>query len=514
MRALTVRPNVRHALFAFALAGILVGAMPIRLLAQEDPAPATAPAEKEARTASELLALGDQLAADKKYDEALLRYKDAYEQLVPRVRKRPFKHPVTPRLMKRSEMREYMLKEMKTQISDEELKLMDRSLKAFALVPAEMNVQEVMVNLLTEEVGGFYNPRSKEMFLILEDPRKRSFLSKLFQRPEFDAEEQRTTLAHEMTHALADQHFDLVGLDDLVSGNDDMATAISGLVEGEATLVMMAEMGDEGIQEGELSMSPEEYDAVFTMMSGMMPLLGGRTMRSAPPIFRRTLIFPYHKGTVFVASLTQDGGWEAVDKAFLSPPISTEQILHPEKYLGAERDNPTAVELPQLDEPLAGSGWKNLGENTLGELQIDILLSGQPETQEACEGWDGDRYAVLEHDDGRIGLAWFTTWDSAADARQFAATASQWLVSKHTSFLSRTDPAPEIEEVFELWEDPDLQQLKRTIGERHLVLELRGADVVIVDGLSPELTEQVRERLWSSQKAPISLVRTLPQDKE
>jgi hypothetical protein len=186
-------------------------------------------------TAEELLAAGDQLVEEKNYDEALLRYKEAYELIVPQLRTLPFREPVAPRLMVRSELKDYMAAELAKEVPPPLMKRMDRSLKVLGLVPETLDVRETLLNLLTEEVGGFYNPRTKEMFLIREDPVKRTFLSRLLKGPEFNAEEQRVTLAHEMTHALADQHFDLVGLDRATGGNDDMAIAISSLVEGEAT---------------------------------------------------------------------------------------------------------------------------------------------------------------------------------------------------------------------------------------------------------------------------------------
>ncbi|MBM4000709.1 MAG: hypothetical protein FJ297_14425 [Planctomycetes bacterium] len=499
-------------------------------------------AEPGAPTAKELLDAGDRLAKEKNYDEALLRYKDAYEQLVPAVRKRSFKHPVRPRLMKRSEVRQYMIDEMQKEVTPAELALMDGSLKAFGLVPAELDVKEVMVNLLTEEVGGFYNPRTKEMFLIREDPRKRGVFSALLGRKEFNAEEQRTTLAHEMTHALADQHFDLVGLDKAVSHNDDMAAAVSGLIEGEATLVMMAEMTGDATDRAERNRGPEEIDAMFDFMMNLMPFVGGRTMRTSPPIFRRTLVFPYHKGTVFVAALVERGGWDAVDGAFLDPPVSTEQILHPEKYLGNkdDRDLPMAIGLPVLDDPFRSTDWKSIGQNSLGELQIAVLFEKSPGGTDAPRGWDGDAYAIFERPDGARGLAWFTTWDSVEDSREFAATASQYFAGLATSAVARDAEAKAdsakadsaktddsnvsggagdgsdggarepAERPFDAWKDaPDTKEWNRAIDGRVVWVETRGRDAIVLSGFSEELTRAVRARLWESCKAPMALVRSL-----
>jgi hypothetical protein len=413
--------------WAYPLALLFVGTL-VGIPADAEQSTVEAPVASP--TAEELLAAGDQLVEEKNYDEALLQYKDAYELIVPQLRLLPFREPVAPRLMLRSELKDYMAAELAKEVPPPLMKRMDRSLKVLGLIPETLDVRETLLNLLTEEVGGFYNPRTKEMFLIREDPVKRTFLSRLLKGPDFNAEEQRVTLAHEMTHALADQHFDLVGLDRATGGNDDMAMAVSSLVEGEATLVMMGEMFD--IQTGPellIDMQPERIDATFRLMNWVSPFMSGRTMRNAPSIFRQTLVFPYHKGTVFTLHLTNQGGWESVNAAFRQPPLSSEQILHPEKYLGPDPDWPTAVELPRFTEHL-GETWTELGGNTLGEFQLQILLEKIPGGKQAAEGWDGDRYEVFERDDGRLAVAWFTTWDSDEDAREFAIASAHYFAER------------------------------------------------------------------------------------
>jgi hypothetical protein len=147
-------------------------------------------------------------------------------------------------------------------------------------------------------------------------------------------------------------------------------------------------------------------------------------LERTPPIIVESANFPYDAGVGFVNALYEQGGNAAVDAAFIDPPRSTEQVIHPERYL--ERDAPTAVRLPDLSETLGG-GWRELSEDTLGEFGIIVLLTGPENGGEAFEaalpkaaGWDGDRYALYAHD-GREVLLWRSVWDSAKDARQFAA---------------------------------------------------------------------------------------------
>jgi len=121
----------------------------------------------------------------------------------------------------------------------------------------------------------------------------------------------------------------------------------------------------------------------------------------------------------FVQTLQRQGGFAAVDSAFRDPPQSTEQILHPEKYTA--REAPVAVQLPELAAAL-GEGWRQTATDTLGELDLRILIQqfGDRQTAErAAAGWGGDRYALLEDDAGRAAVAIKTTWDSAPDAQEF-----------------------------------------------------------------------------------------------
>ena len=465
------------------------------------------------RSAAQLLEAGDALAKEKNYDGALLQYKEAYEVIVPKLRSLPFREPVTPRLMVRSELKNYMAEELTRDYPEPQMRLMDRSLKVLGFAPSTLDLKETLLNLLTEEVGGFYNPRTKEMFLIREDPVKRSLLARLLMGPEFDPREQRVTLAHEMAHALADQHFDLLELFELTKGNDDLALAVTSLIEGEATVVMLGELLEtDDSSELLVDLPPERIDAMFRLVSWIAPFTSGRTFRSSPKILRESLIFPYHKGTVFVLHLTNQGGWGAVNTAFGQPPLSTEQILHPEKYLGPEPDWPTAVELPKLAEQL-GDSWSALGGNVLGEMQIQILLENIPGAQQAAAGWDGDRYEVFEHEDGRLAVGWYSTWDSDEDAREFAIAAAHYFGSQLVSTDGNSDALrAQSRESFP--GDSEARGAFRRNGvedpeseSSSLLVEWRGSDVSVLFGFSAAEAVELEELIWRSQKAPLRLER-------
>ncbi len=171
------------------------------------------------------------------------------------------------------------------------------------------------------------------------------------------------------------------------------------------------------------------------------------------------MMFPYLRGMVFCAHLANGGGWEAIDDAYQNPPLSTEQILHPAKFR-KNPDLPTAVELGALTP---GDGWKELGRNVLGELQTSVMLRKQKGAA-AAAGWDGDRYAVFEGPNKKLGLVWFTTWDGEDDAREFA----QSYVRYQTSRMGK--------DAFQPGRIPD--SLWRCVDDVCRVVERRRSDVV------------------------------------
>src|SRR5262249_43541499 len=174
-------------------------------------------------------------------------------------------------------------------------------------------------------------------------------------------------------------------------------------------------------------------------------------------------------GMVFCARLTNDGGWDALNEAYRRPPLSTEQVLHPEKYK-AKPDPPTAIDLGKLD---VGPGWKELGRNVVGEMQLGVLLRRHG-GKNAAAGWDGDRYAVFEGPDGRLGLVWLSTWDSEDEAREFL----RGYVHFQTTKLGGDAPQPDV----------IADGLRRPHKGCVLAAERRGADVAVVEGFDEDRT--------------------------
>ena len=278
------------------------------------------------------------------------------------------------------------------------------------------------------QLVGFYVPRRKELALVTgpESLFGAAFVQR--QGTERAGSMQQGTLVHELTHAVQDQHFDLAKLtaDDPLSDAD---AARKALVEGDATLIMMADAG--GIRPQDFPVIAVAFRTMLedpTQFLALAPgVPGAADLAAAPAWIRDTLLFSYLQGAAFCASVLERGGQRLLDQAFRTdPPRSTEQILHPEKW-HTQRDDPVVITWPDLTAELPG--YPKAADGQLGELGIRILLqeslhdSGR--VAAAAAGWGGDRFAVYRRPGSESPLlAWITEWDAEQDADRFAIAAA------------------------------------------------------------------------------------------
>jgi hypothetical protein len=225
--------------------------------------------------------------------------------------------------------------------------------------------------------------------------------------------------AHEYTHALQDQHF---GLDRFFSDelNADQAIAAQSLLEGDATLVMSA------YQYSEVTDSELEY------MAYRASFVEREVIDAASPSLGVLTFFPYLQGSYFVYTLWIEGGfdWDKVDAAYNDPPLSSEQVMHPEKYLV---DAPQTITMPDLG-PTLGENWHKVDQNVLGEIGLLVWLLDHLEWTSAAEGaagWDGDAYVLWANEqEGRV-LAVKSVWDAPGEAVQFFEAYSDY-ITRHS----------------------------------------------------------------------------------
>ncbi len=341
--------------------------------------------------------------------EALLAVMDEIEAEVSALRGLEETSPISRTFMTRQELADYMAQELEEEYPPEEVEADVRVLAAFDFVPEDYDLLGLMVSLYSSQVVGFYDDEVDTLYVVTDNAAGE----------ELDILA-RVTFAHEYTHGLQDKHFDLDTFVDDAKFNDDQLLAHLSLVEGDASLAMT-----EYLIAHLFELTDEE---IAQLMEGGDPA-DEAILEAAPAIIRETFIFPYVSGLEFVSALQEDG-WDAVDAAFADPPQSTEQILHPEKYLS--RDEPTVVTLPPLTDTL-GAGWRLVEAETLGEFQTTLYLEQQVDEATstlATEGWDGDQYAVYINGADEV-LVFATVWDSPEDGQEFVDAYAAYAEGKY-----------------------------------------------------------------------------------
>lgn len=324
-------------------------------------------------------------------DNAALRAE--IESRVAQIRSLPAQAPVTTTLLTGAELRQRVENDLLADYTAADAQKDVLVYAAFDFLPPDFDLYTFSRDLYSEQIAGFYDPKTDEFVVVSDDA-------------VLDANEQLTH-AHEYMHALQDQHFNLDLLDDN-SLNADASAALLALAEGEAMLLQMHYM-----QQGYVSMA----ELLASAAALETPVLD-----AAPPVLANSLLYPYMAGLTFAQTLYNQGGYAALDDAWANPPQSTEQILHPDRYMAG--DVPLVVALPPLTDTL-GVGWALVQEDVLGEFMLREYLSQQLNPQQvdtAVTGWGGDRFAVYAHEtSGALVLVLRLLWDTDKDATEFAA---------------------------------------------------------------------------------------------
>ena len=300
----------------------------------------------------------------------------------------------------RVDARAFIEQQLDEELGAGELEGTERVYKAFGLLPDTLDLRSLLLELYTEQVVGYYDPKTDQLYVV----------------EGVSAETAAPVVAHELVHSLQDQHVDLEALIAGDRGNDRQMAA-QAAAEGQATLVMIAL---QAAQTTGRVMDPAALPDLGPLLGPAMEAENSQfpVFRRAPQLIKQTLIFPYMGGAAFVQALlrSQPGSDPAVPFDELLPQ-STEQVMEPADHFLGERDHPTEIELAA-----PSGGWSTVYSNTLGQLETSILLSehlGEAAVS-AAQGWDGDRYALMERTGGGEALVWYSVWDDAAAADRFA----------------------------------------------------------------------------------------------
>jgi hypothetical protein len=338
-----------------------------------------------------------------------------------------FISPVPMEVKSADELRSYLRAELDRQYSPQEIHGLQRVYERLGLLSPSVDLGEALLKLYTAQIAGFYDPQVGKLFLVPSGVPSVGWAVNLLQFVLRRDLVNEMLLAHELTHALQDQHFGALAAADDPS-NDDRSLAIHAVLEGDATLAGFAYLFG-GLPERSLLELVDRLGAIPAEVEAELP--------DTPPILRESLIFQYSAGSRFVALAYLRGGWEAVNAVLAHPPTSTEQVLWPEKYF-VRRDAPNEVRLGGLADY---EKWTTIEENTLGALAVRILLAtflDAARAEHVAAKWDGDRFSAFERGE-ELHIYWMSVWDDESAAREFFSAESEVLKRKFAASTAKSE---------------------------------------------------------------------------
>ncbi|MAS35047.1 MAG: hypothetical protein CL610_13640 [Anaerolineaceae bacterium] len=351
----------------------------------------------------------------------LLTQIESIETFVTATRDLDTLNPVDRRFPAREDAVEQIKGIYAEEIPPEESERLSQFYIAFDFLPPGSDYVALYLDALEAQVGGFYDSVSKEMnTLMLSGDAPGDKLPLL----------EQITYAHEFTHALQDQHFDLEALDAVTSENPDQGLALLALIEGDATLVMNAYV--QAISErNPLGTAMQLLTQGFSTDTLFLP-------PGLPDIVVSELLSSYTEGAAFVGVLQAEGGWEAVDAAFQPEnlPQSSEQILHPAKYLSGE--GPLTID---LTDPTLDPIWETVWDTTFGEFYLREYLKNQLSNRPAAQaaaGWGGDNYQIYRNTEtGELAWLMRIEWDTGVEAAEFTDAYVDFLAARFEGVIAQ-----------------------------------------------------------------------------
>lgn len=359
----------------------------------------------------------------------------------------------------RTEIEHMIVKNLDSETTPAEMHAAEVLLRVFGLAPKDFAYRSFLIKLLTEQVAGYYDPKAQQFYLA----------------DWIELEGQKPVMAHELTHALQDQHFNLKRFENWPKGDSDAELAAHALIEGDATLAMT------------LYMAKNPLVALAFIRSLGTQEIASEQFKQAPRALRESLLFPYEEGSNWATQLYKRGGWEMVSQAFTKLPQSSEQILHADKYFSYEA--PQKLTLPDFKSAL-GPTWKRLDYDVNGEwgcyLILEEFLNDTSESKRASAGWGGDRFALYETGKpDEYFVAELTGWDTPVDAREFFDA-----YAKRTS--KRYADAKEVKSTGD--------RIEWQTSTSGVALELRGSRVAIVEGVPSSIdSDKLLHTIWQQR---------------
>jgi hypothetical protein len=320
-----------------------------------------------------------------------------------------FKHPPTIQTHSKAQVRQFVLKQLTDPRAQHQLQGMATAYKLFGMIPDTLNLQKFLVDLLAEQVVGFYDPETKVLYVVQGSAKDAA----------------QITVTHELVHALQDQYVNLDSIQK-AEGDNDRQAAAQAVLEGQAVYEQLEAML--GPNNGAINL-PGGWDRVRQMIrdnQAAMPVYA-----AAPLVIQETLVFPYLSGAEFIREYKAH---ERGGVPYSNMPVSTSQILHPNAFF-QHRDDPTRISFAPVP------GVHAVYDNDLGEFETRLFLyqylNNQEEATQGATGWRGDRYLVFDTPNGR-GIAWATTWETREKAANFYQLMQRVIEARKRSTPTRS----------------------------------------------------------------------------
>lgn len=470
-------------------------------VAQTSPSPNTPPSVEEKQQSSsdtdtknsEKQPLTAETKITAKEADELFREVDQILHFASRDTDLPIKHPVKPRLTSRDEVVAYLQKNMAEDKDAKRLRRSELVLKKFGLLPQDFDLGKFLVGLLKEQIAGYYDPKTKVVNLL----------------DWVDVEAQRPVLAHELTHALQDQSFNLnkwmtksdVDLQTkrrpspVDVQNDETSEARQAVVEGQAMAVLVDYLLRPTGQS--LVNSPEVAKALEDGMLAGTP--DSIQFRSAPIYLREALTFPYRYGLEFEAALLRAGGKQkAYADTFVNPPRTTRQIMEPKTYLSGERIEP----LPLPDFKHIFKNYQRFDIGAIGEFDVAVLVdqyAGADASRELYPGWRGAYYyATRPKGDvaAPLGMLFVSRWSDPATAEKFAAIYANYLPKR---YVHVREPVSNEELINTSERLTGTHAWQTEAGP--VVIQIKGETVLISESLDQTTTDKLESAVFGSRAA-------------
>jgi hypothetical protein len=320
-------------------------------------------------------------------------------------------------------VKRYIEERIRESVKPEEIRAEEATLKKFGFAPPDFDLRQTTIDLLSEQAAAFYDYHKKKLYLV-DTPSDMM---------------QRSALVHELAHALADQHFHLEKFIKQAAKDDEQSLARMAVMEGQAMWLMSEYLTRQTGQ------SLKDSPVLLKLMASATEASTGQfpVLDRAPLYLRETLLFPYAKGLLFQHAVIEKTGQAAFTQVFERPPVSTQQILHPETYFGWVE--PARPALPALAEPRA---WRMFAEGEVGELDHAILIrqyASEKDAASVAPAWRGGAFKLMENKaDKRLALLYASEWTTEEAARRFFGLYRKALQGKWKSFAVESESASAI----------------------------------------------------------------------